>query len=109
MFENQLDETKSVDAKLVRLSTTSWKQSIVEHMIAQDEPMQSIESVLKATDPKYNTDNYRQRKKCFESQMTYIRQDLNIHILRDADDNVALVGILKDNKLIPFKNAVSLI
>ena len=110
-FDSMLDNENAVDAKSVKTSTVSWKQLIIEHMINQPEAMQSIKSVLRATDSKFKDDesNYRERKKCFESQMTYIRQDVGIHILRDADDNVALVGLLKDGKCSPFKNAASLL
>lgn len=102
-------EESAVSAATVKTSNVSWKELIVQHMTSQEEPFQTIESVLKATDASYDGSNYSKRKKCFESQMTYIRQDLSIHVSRAADDKVALVGVIRGDQLIPFKNAVSLL
>lgn len=105
-FEKQLDSSKAVDAKSVADSSTPWKDRIIEWMSSQPEAAQSVEAILKATDPKFTGDNLGKRKHCLDSQLTYMRQDYNIRTKSIDEDKIVLLGVQKGEKLIPFKNAV---
>lgn len=101
-LDNLLDESRAIDANSISTSST-WKERIVTFMTSADEAEHSIVEILEATDPIFDGKNLSKRKKCLESQLTYIRQDLDIHIKR-VNDQVTLVGLIRDKKLIPFSN-----
>lgn len=102
-FDNMLDPKASVDIKTIS-STKSWKQRIVELMTSSDKSLFTYKEILEHTDPNFTGDNYTSRKHCLDSQMTYIRQDYKI-VTKKIDDKVCLLGVIKGDKLIPFKNA----
>jgi len=104
-FTKHLDETKTVDAKTVVDSSTPWKDRIVQFMINSKEAALTDKEILEATDPNYNTENFENRKHCLDSQFTYIRKDFNIRT-KKVDNKTVLLGIQREDKLTPFKNAV---
>ncbi len=105
-FTKHLSEKDAVDAKAVADSSTPWKDRIIQWMTSQQEAAQSVEQILKATDPKYTGDNLSKRKHCLDSQLTYMRQDYSIRTKSVDEDKIVLLGVQKGEKLIPFKNAV---
>ena len=115
-FLTAVDESAAVDSNTVEDSSVPWKQRIVEWMTAQPEPVHTVKQILEATDAVYDPKNkdeshFRSRKHCLDSQMTYIRQDYGIRTKTFGDQGIALLGIdnKETKKLIPFKNAVSLL
>lgn len=115
-FENLVDDKAAVDLDTVADSTIPWKQRIVEWMTKQEEPIHTAREILEATDQSFNPKasdkgHYIGRKHCLDSQLTYIRQDYGIRTRSFGDQGVALLGIenRETKKLIPFKNAVSLL
>ena len=105
-FEKQLDPKSAVAATSVADSATPWKDRIIQWMTSQEEAAQSVRAILEATDPKFTGDNLGKRKHCLDSQLTYMRQDYNIRTKSVDDDKIVLLGVQKDDKVIPFRNAV---
>lgn len=106
-FEKMLSETE-IDATSIKSSSEPWKERIVSYLIDREDPLATYEEILEATDDKYNGDNFNKRKHCLDSQFTYIRQDLNI-LTKKVDDKIAVLGIVKEDKLRVFTNAVNLV
>ena len=100
------DESKAVDASTIADGTTPWKHRIVEFMANRKEPAASVEEILKATDPKYNGENLSKRRHCLTSQLTYLRQDEGIVTKTLDDEKIVLLGVKREDKVIPFKNAI---
>ena len=111
-FDKQLDKSKAVDASTITDSSTPWKERIVNWMIEQDEAAHTPAEILEATDEKYDPKSpekkfhFPARKHCLDSQMTYIRQDYDIKTKQLEGDKIVLLGMVRDGKLVPFKNAV---
>ena len=107
-FEAHLDESAAINANSITSSTEPWKERIVNFLIQREDPLATYEEILQATDPKYNETNYESRKHSLDSQFTYIRKDLNI-VTKRVDDRIAVLGVIKEDKVIPFKNAIELL
>ena len=105
-FEASLDPKKAVEVSTIADGTTPWKERIITYMISTENAAHSPVEILENTDPKYNKENYDARKHCLDSQLTYIRQDFNIRTKTLDDSRVILLGVVRDDKLVPFKNAV---
>ena len=111
-FDKQLDPNKAVDASTITDSSTPWKERIVDWMISQPEAAHTPVEILEATDDKFDPKasdkkfHYPARKHCLDSQMTYIRQDYDIKTKQLDGDKIVLLGMVRDGKLVPFKNAV---
>ena len=110
-FDDLIDESKAVKADSIANSSTPWKDRIIQYMtnLPADEAAQTHKQILEQTDDKYDETNYSKRKHCLASQFTYMRQDYNIRTLTVNEDKIVLVGIERDDKLIPFKNAVKFV
>lgn len=115
-FEAVLDEKNAVDISTIPDNNVPWKQRIVEWMTSQPEAVHTAQEILKATDGQYDPkvvdrSHFNGRKHCLDSQLTYIRQDYGIRTRSFGEKGVALLGVenKETKKLIPFKNAVSLL
>ena len=106
-FDSMLDPKAAVDVDSIADGSTPWKERIIAYMISTPEAAHSPTEILTNTDPKYNEENYDARKHCLDSQLHYIRRDFNIRTKTLDDSKVVLLGIVRDKKLVPFKNAVS--
>jgi hypothetical protein len=110
-FDKALDESKAIEASQIPDASTPWKERIVEFMTSSPQAAHTPHEILEATDPKYDpksTDkskHFPARKHCLDSQLTYITQDYDIRRTWDGD-KVVLLGVVRNEKLIPFKNAV---
>lgn len=104
-FKALLDESKTIDASTITNSSTPWKDRIIEYMTSQPDAACTDAQILEATDDKLSDTNFTKRKHCLDSQFTYLRQDYHIHT-KKVDNKTVLLGIEKNNKVVPFKNAV---
>ena len=101
-----IDPKAAVDAKSVVDGTTPWKHRIVEYCANKPDGAATVEEILKNTDPKFNGENLAKRRHCLASQLTYLRQDEGIVTKTLDDEKIVLLGVKREDKVIPFKNAV---
>lgn len=102
-YTNLIDE-KAEPINAAAVNQTPWKNRIIDYLLTKKNHTATIKEVLKATDDKYNEENYSKRKHCLDSQKTYMKQDLNV-IAAYQDDTIKLVGVYnpKKNIIQPFK------
>ena len=101
-----LNEKEAVDRNSINDGTTPWKHRIIEFCASQEDGAVSKEALLKATDHKYDGTNLSKRSHCLASQLTYLRKDDGIVTKSLDNDRIVILGIEREDKVIPFKNAI---
>ena len=95
-----MDLTKIVDTETVveaSRRTGSWKQAIIDYLYHRPEFTATVEEILEATDHNYvEGSNSAKRAHCLASQLTYMRQDLNVETFRPKKGSVTLLGLRND-------------